>query len=189
MEQPKFISIKDFRELGYLQEINRVFLHPLGMALVVSSPELGEEKLLGILDHREDSEGMIFDVKALSDEERAKMIEKAKYVESQWNNRAPVREAALGFVCELIHRDIPEPIMPEQFTPSMADAFNKMKPGAAQNNVDQMGPNDFGIDRALNQINDKIDAMEGMEGMESHTLGNGKTIRVGKKINTDTRKP
>ncbi len=31
----KKINIKEFREFGYLQEVNRRFLHPLGLALEV----------------------------------------------------------------------------------------------------------------------------------------------------------
>jgi hypothetical protein len=35
MEPRKRMSVKEFREAGYLQELNRRFLHPLGLALEV----------------------------------------------------------------------------------------------------------------------------------------------------------
>lgn len=29
----KYLGVDEFREIGYLQELNRTFLHPLGLAL------------------------------------------------------------------------------------------------------------------------------------------------------------
>lgn len=58
----KKIDIKEFREKGYLQELNRQFLHPLGMALeIIQDEDTGEEKLGGIWDYREDEKGIYFD--------------------------------------------------------------------------------------------------------------------------------
>ena len=56
-----YMDIKKFREEGYLQELNRQFLHPLGLALEVSQHADGSESLGGIWDYREDPEGIIFD--------------------------------------------------------------------------------------------------------------------------------
>lgn len=39
----KRIDIKEFREKGYIQELNRRFLHPLGMAIEVVVDDKGEE--------------------------------------------------------------------------------------------------------------------------------------------------
>lgn len=39
----KKIDIKEFRESGYLQELNRTFLHPLGLALEVEIDDKGNE--------------------------------------------------------------------------------------------------------------------------------------------------
>lgn len=61
MEDIKRIDIKEFRSLGFLQELNREFLHPLGMALEVIIDEDGSEKLGGIWDYRDDPEGMFFE--------------------------------------------------------------------------------------------------------------------------------
>lgn len=59
-EAIKRITIKEFREKGFLQELNRQFLHPLGMALEVLIEEDGTESLGGIWDYREDAEGMFY---------------------------------------------------------------------------------------------------------------------------------
>lgn len=56
----KRIDIKEFREVGYLQELNRQFLHPLGLALEVVVSDDGAESLGGIWDYRDDEEGIIF---------------------------------------------------------------------------------------------------------------------------------
>lgn len=85
-EAVKRIDIKEFREGGFLQEANRHFFHPLGLALetVVDECEacdgVGQrgkgavaepcpachatgqtERLGGIWDYREDPEGITFD--------------------------------------------------------------------------------------------------------------------------------
>jgi len=59
-EEIKRIDIKEFREKGFLQEVNRQFFHPLGLALEVIINEDNSESLGGIWDYREDSEGMFF---------------------------------------------------------------------------------------------------------------------------------
>lgn len=56
----KKMSIKEFREQGYLQELNRCFLHPLGLALEVVREEDGTERFGEVWDSREDPEGIIF---------------------------------------------------------------------------------------------------------------------------------
>ena len=49
MNDVKRIDIKEFRAKGFLQEVNREFFHPLGLALeVIINDETGEESLGGI---------------------------------------------------------------------------------------------------------------------------------------------
>jgi hypothetical protein len=60
MSEIKRIDIKEFREQGYLQELNRKFLHPLGMALEIIIDNEGNEKLGGVWDYRNDPEGMLY---------------------------------------------------------------------------------------------------------------------------------
>ena len=57
----KRMSVKEFREKGYLQEANRLFFHPLGLALEVIVDENGEEQFGGVWDSRDDPEGIIFE--------------------------------------------------------------------------------------------------------------------------------
>jgi hypothetical protein len=59
-EEIKRIPIKEFRELGFLQEINRRLLHPCGLALEVIIEENGDAKLGGVWDYREDPEGLAY---------------------------------------------------------------------------------------------------------------------------------
>ena len=81
-DEIKRIDIAEFRRLGFLQEVNRQFFHPLGLALEVvvddchhpdveagSFPAVrcelcGEngkvESLGGVWDHRDDPEGIVF---------------------------------------------------------------------------------------------------------------------------------
>jgi hypothetical protein len=56
----KHMSIKEFREKGFLQEANRLFFHPLGLALQVDIDSSGNETLGGIWDYRDDPEGILF---------------------------------------------------------------------------------------------------------------------------------
>ncbi len=61
MSEVKRIDIKEFREKGYLQEANRLFFHPLGLALEVIVDESdGSESLGGVWDYRGAPEGMVY---------------------------------------------------------------------------------------------------------------------------------
>lgn len=50
------ISAKEFREEGYLLEVNRRFFHPLGLAMYVNE----ETEEMGVFDSRKDPEGWRF---------------------------------------------------------------------------------------------------------------------------------
>ena len=58
----KYMPIEEFKERGYLQEANRLFFHPIGLALVASSNDKLDipMELCGIQDCRDDPEGMVF---------------------------------------------------------------------------------------------------------------------------------
>ena len=72
----KRMDITEFMQLGFLQEANRQFFHPLGLALEVIIEEDGSCRLGGIWDYREDPEGIVFadpleaDKSAMVSEER-----------------------------------------------------------------------------------------------------------------------
>lgn len=92
MTKIKRIDIKEFQETGFLQEVNRQFLHPLGLALeVIVDNDSGEVKLGGVWDYRDDPEGMYFaddtidsqkvvNVRALWDEKERARIERFGWV-------------------------------------------------------------------------------------------------------------
>jgi hypothetical protein len=62
----KRMDISEFREIGFLQEANRKFFHPHGLALEVVVEEDGTERLGGIWDYRDDPEGIFYEPEDLS---------------------------------------------------------------------------------------------------------------------------
>ena len=94
----KSIDIKEFREQGYLQELNRTFLHPLGMALYITLDEDGNEKLSGVFDSRDDKEGYRFVGEPPFDEAKTDNIIKI------WEEREPIRRKALGYMIQGDHK-------------------------------------------------------------------------------------
>lgn len=56
----KKMSVAEFRKLGYLKELNRQFLHPLGLALEVVVYPNGAEVFGEVWDYRDDPEGLHF---------------------------------------------------------------------------------------------------------------------------------
>jgi hypothetical protein len=95
-EEIKRIDIKEFRQLGFLQEVNRRFLHPLGLALeVIIDEKTEEEKLGGVWDYRDDPEGMFF-AEDMIKIDRAKAIEELRQskIEARKNNpyKVPVND-------------------------------------------------------------------------------------------------
>lgn len=93
-----YMSIEEFREHGYLQEANRLFFHPLGLALTVNlDEETGEWSLDGVDDYRDDPEGYLF--KDLSEEVDER---KAENVLTQYERIAPERRRRYGWVIQPI---------------------------------------------------------------------------------------
>jgi hypothetical protein len=86
------IPIAAFRELGYLQEVNRLLLHPLGLALEVEVDDDGTERLGGIWDYRDDPEGIAYGAGVLGEQEAAK----AAYVAAELERHRPARVALFG---------------------------------------------------------------------------------------------
>ncbi len=98
MADIQYMSIKEFRQLGFLQEANRQFFHPLGLALqVVIDTETGEEKLCGIWDYRDDPEGIRYG--DTIDEQ------KAAYVAKLQAGKAAARQKRLGYVVQPFHEE------------------------------------------------------------------------------------
>lgn len=56
-----YLDLDEFRDLGFLQEVNRQFFHPLGLALEVETNSDGRVVGLGgIWDYRDDPEGIVY---------------------------------------------------------------------------------------------------------------------------------
>lgn len=114
------IDVGEFRDRGYLQEVNRRFLHPLGLALEVRSPADGfldrlralrrawqESKgwtMGGVWDYRDDPEGMRYAGPGLPNRL------KALWVTAERNAKATERRRTLGYVVQpLPDLDRPNP--------------------------------------------------------------------------------
>lgn len=92
----KVMSIKEFRELGLVQEINRRFLHPLGLALeVIIDEQTGEESILRVWDDRDNPEGFIFGPGVID-------VTKADAVDDEFAKRAQARIMKWGFICQTV---------------------------------------------------------------------------------------
>lgn len=89
MADHKTIPVKEFRERGYLQELNRRFLHPLGLALEVIVEDDGSERLGGIWDYRDDPEGMMYGPGMID-------VDKATRIEYEAAAKRSVRIQKLG---------------------------------------------------------------------------------------------
>ncbi len=91
-DEIKKMDIAEFQEMGLLQEVNRQFFHPLGLALeVVVEPNHGTVCLSGIWDYRDDPEGVLY-----GELDRAKVISAQAFQSKQHKKR---RET-VGFVIQ-----------------------------------------------------------------------------------------
>lgn len=86
----KRITAKEFREEGYLQELNRRFLHPLGLALEVVVEDDGTERFGEVWDCREDPKGIIYSEDTVDPQ-------KAKALDNTINARYSERASRLGY--------------------------------------------------------------------------------------------
>lgn len=92
----KRISVAEFRQLGLLQEVNRLFLHPRGLALEVVigvGEDEGVERFGDVWDYREDPEGMAFGNDLL---EGACAHENALIAERLYQEHLEYRQALFG---------------------------------------------------------------------------------------------
>jgi hypothetical protein len=94
----KRIDPKEFQEFGYLQEVNRQFFHPLGLALEVIIDEDGKVSFGGIWDLRDDPLGILFAQSQLSQE-------KANRVRDVLKAKGEAREKQFGSVIQPVTED------------------------------------------------------------------------------------
>lgn len=100
MDDVRRIDPKEFQNLGYLQEVNRRFLHPLGLALeMITDDETGTVRFGGVWDYREDPEGMYFGDLPTYDRGLS-AAEKAARIDAEIEAHRPAREKLFGGVIE-----------------------------------------------------------------------------------------
>ncbi|HEX8747402.1 MAG TPA: hypothetical protein VF717_09385 [Pyrinomonadaceae bacterium] len=91
----RFISLDEFVRFGYLQEVNRQFFHPLGLALEVLVDDEGKAvSITGFWDERDDPEGIIFHESTINTEDAR---DKARRVQSEWDEKSRVRWERFGY--------------------------------------------------------------------------------------------
>lgn len=96
MAEVKRISVAEFREEGYLQELNRRFLHPLGLALEVCIGKDGEESFGQVWDCRDDPEGLIYGPDTIE-------VKKVEHIRNLEQGRMTTRLDTLGFWVQPVH--------------------------------------------------------------------------------------
>ena len=85
------MDLREFWEFGYLQEVNRMVLNPLGLALMVNvDDETGEVTLEGVWDQRDDPEGIYIHEETLDIDKHLRVMHEIK-------KRRPGRVKTLGY--------------------------------------------------------------------------------------------
>lgn len=101
MSEIKYLSMKELAESGLLQEVNRLFFHPRGLALsVVVDDNSDDYEFGGIFDYRDDPVGCSFG--SLDPETCHK---KASYVYMLQEGKKEAREAELGYLIQPLPND------------------------------------------------------------------------------------
>lgn len=84
----RYLTAVDLRDGGFLQEVNRLFFHPAGLALELA-PEGHGRGRLRVQDKRGDEEGVLFGPGVMD-------TEKARRVRQEWARHAACRRAVIG---------------------------------------------------------------------------------------------
>lgn len=91
-----FMDLTEFRDCGLLQEINRLLLHPMGLALAVEADASNAvTRIVGVLDMRSDPEGYVF-----GDGDEDVRARKAACVGAMFEAKRAARERAFGWHVE-----------------------------------------------------------------------------------------
>lgn len=85
------MNLTDFWKAGYVQEVNRLLLHPLGMALYVSVVDETQQVTEMGIHYTDDPEGIIFAELDTSNVERGQRIDEER------ERRVHARMKALGY--------------------------------------------------------------------------------------------
>lgn len=93
----KWLDLNEFVSEGYLQEVNRRFFHPLGLAMSVTrDDETGKVTgITGFWDYRDDPEGIIF---GENDGELAESRkQKCSHIQELFDRKCATRKSLLGY--------------------------------------------------------------------------------------------
>jgi hypothetical protein len=86
----KKMPLDEFQKIGLLQEINRQFLHPMGLALMFDTRDDNVVTSVEIWDARDDPEGILFAPDVINEEKVFKVVE-------MFEAKRKMREARLGY--------------------------------------------------------------------------------------------
>jgi hypothetical protein len=95
---PVAMPLYEFIAEGYLQELNRKFLHPLGLSLQLSEKD-GHYSAY-VADHRKVSAAVHYGFSSMSKERRKEFVKKVNNIESERQAKAMLRLDSLGFEVE-----------------------------------------------------------------------------------------
>ena len=103
MSEVKYMDFHEFWKLGLLQEINRQFMHPRGLAFQMDFEDDKAINISGIWDERDDPEGIIYSKEMISD--NIEHFEKMKaQVQKLYDDKAEYRQENLGFIIQPIEK-------------------------------------------------------------------------------------
>jgi len=100
----KRMTPKEFRELGFLRELNRTWLHPLGLALETVAEDDGTETFGAVWDYRDEPEGIAFTDDVVESEAAR---EQADAIEALRQSKAEAREELFGWVIQPVGKESP----------------------------------------------------------------------------------
>lgn len=100
----KTMTVQEFADFGFLQEVNRRFLHPRGVALSIKLDEEKDNWAFGpIWDYRDHDEGMLFGDGALDTDASR---DKRNRVEEEYDRHCLHRAALIGTIIqEIPHKE------------------------------------------------------------------------------------
>lgn len=81
----------EFRDLGFLQEVNRLVLHPCGLALAVEP-----DGTLSVLDDHADPEGFVFVLGNASDDDKRRFRDNVGRVRNAMGIHTTARQDLFG---------------------------------------------------------------------------------------------
>ncbi len=91
------MSLQEFVDLGLLQEVNREFFHPIGLAMAVTVEDDGRVSGFGGIMQTDDPEGFLYDPSAIDQS-------KVERAQEFMGGRLETRRLALGFKTQTLCR-------------------------------------------------------------------------------------